>query len=1033
MVLSEISIRRPVFAWMLMFSLIIFGAISFYRMGISQMPDVNFPVVNISLRLDNAAPEVMESTVVDVIEDAVMGIEGLKSVTSSTSNGIANITCEFVLNHNIDTALEEVQNRISQVSNLLPTNLYPAVLTKTNPDDQPIMWVMVTADANVPSYKQMIYARNTLKDQLSSISGVGDIVLAGYVDPNLRVWIDQKKLRQYDLTSSDILAAIEAEQIEQPAGRIEANLKEMNIRVFGEAQTPEEFGNIRINNRGGTANYRPIALSKLARIEEGISDLREISRFNGKASVGLGIVKQHGSNAVEVSKLVYQKVDQIRASLLPGYHVDVQLDTTKYIKDSVSELNFSLLFSALLTSIVCYLFLGSWSSTINVLLAIPTSIVGAFTILYFLGFTLNTFTLIGLSLAIGIVVDDAIMMLENIVRHYEMGKNRRQASLDGSREITFAAVATTIAIIAIFIPVVFMKGVVGRYFYQYGITIAAAVSLSLLEALTLTPMRCSRFLQSAKHGTEASKLMKTVDSLMEELSEFYKKCLAWCLSHRLLIISISLIIFTTSILLVSNLRKELIPEQDQSLFLLTVKAPVGSSITATDKIFKQVEKYLKGKEEIESFYTTIGNYENNNIVNAGVIYVILKDPKKRRLNQREIMDRTRKEVRALIPGNLVTMQDLSLAGFSATRGFPVEFIVEGPDWNKLLRYSEEIKSRLQKTELVEDLSTESQVGMPEVLVIPNRLNTANFGISINSIGQEVSALAGGHLFNANTQYPNEGHRYYIRLRAEESTHTLPSDLETIYLRNNRGTQGELVALKKTSDIKTTTGFQVISRFNRQRSVPIYGNIAKNKSQQDAIDAVEKIGHGLLPPGYKLIVTGSATAFREAFESLVFALLLGVAVAYMVLASQFNSFIHPIPVLMALPFSVSGALFALYLGHQSLSLFSMIGLILLMGIVKKNSILLVDFTNQKRSTGLNPHDALMLACPIRLRPILMTSVATIAGAIPAALNLGAGAETRVPMAISIIGGVTVSTFLTLFVVPCVYSLMTRFEKGEKVMP
>lgn len=1030
MVLSEISIRRPVFAWMLMLALIVFGAISFHRMGISHMPDVNFPVVNISLRLDNAAPEVMESTVVDVIEDAVMGIEGLKNVSSSTSQGIANITCEFVLDHNIDVALQEVQNRISQVSNLLPTNLYPPVITKTNPEDQPIMWVMVTADDHIPLYKQMIYARNTVKDQLSSVGGVGDIVLAGYVDPNLRVWIDRKKLKYYDLTSSDIINAITSEQIEQPAGRIEADQNEMNIRVFGEAQTPEEFGNIRINNRGGAANFKPIPLSSVARIEEGISDLRAISRFNGKTSVGLGIVKQHGANAVQVSKLIYQKVEQMKSILLPGYHINVQLDTTKYIKESVNQLNMALLFSAILTSLVCYGFLGSWSSTINVLFAIPTSIVGSFTVLYFFGFTLNTFTLLGLSLAIGIVVDDAIMMLENIVRHYEMGKDRIIASLDGSREITFAAVATTIAIIAIFIPVIFMKGVVGHYFYQYGITITAAVSLSLLEALTLTPMRCSRFLRSAKHGNEARWTMKKVDHFMDWLSHLYKKILALVLNHRLIVVITSLIFFGVSILFVSTLRKELIPKQDQSLFLLSLRTTVGSSINATDEIFKKAETYLKKQNEVESIYTTIGNFENNNIVNAGTIYVILKDPKKRKLDQREIMDRTRTDLTNLIKGVQITMQDLSLTGFSATRGFPVEFIVEGPDWKKLLKYTESIKTQLKQTGLVEDLNSAYQDGMPEVLVRPDRIKASNLGVSINTIGQEVSSMAGGQLFNANTQYPKEGHRYYIRIRADEFALSKPSDLENILLRNNRGNLGDLISLSKTSTIETTTGPQLISRYNRQRAVPVFGNVVKDKSQQEAIDATLKIGKKVLPEGYRMIITGSATAFHEAFQSLIFALILGIAVSYMVLASQFNSFIHPVAVLMALPFSVSGALLALFLGHQSLSLFSMIGLILLMGIVKKNSILLVDFTNQKRNAGMSPHEALMEACPVRLRPILMTSVATIAGAIPEALNFGAGFETRIPMAISIIGGVSVSTLLTLFVVPCVYSLFTQLERSQK---
>jgi hydrophobe/amphiphile efflux-1 (HAE1) family protein len=1029
MSISEISIRRPVFAWMLMFALIIFGAISFQRMGISQMPDVDFPVVNVALRLDNAAPEVMETDVVDIVEDAVMGIEGLKSVSSSVSQGIANITCEFNLNHNIDIALEEVVNRIDQVNNRLPTLLYPPVVTKTNPEDQPIMWVMVTADSSVPIYQQMIYARNTLKDQLSTIAGVGDIALGGYVDPNLRVWIDMKKLHQYQLTSTDILSSIQSEQIEQPAGRIEAAADEMNIRVLGEAHTVEDFAKIRINSRGGSPNYNPIPISNIVKVEEGISDLRAVSRYNGLTAVGLGIIKQHGSNAVEVGKLVQQKVAALRPSLLPGYHIDVRLDATKFIKESVNELNMTLVYAAILTSIVCFLFLGSWSSTINVLLAIPTSIVGAFIALYFFGFTLNTFTLLGLSLAIGIVVDDAIMMLENIVRHYEMGKNRRQAAIDGSKEITFAAIATTIAIAAIFIPVVFMQGVVGKFFYQYGITVTVAVFLSLLEALTLTPMRCARFMKPAHENP--SKLVQVVDKFMHGLSEKYKSMLLWSLSHRGIVVTASVVLFATSLILLSTLRKELIPAQDQSMFLVTLKTPVGTSIEATDLVFQKAEKLLRQQPEIEDFYTTIGNYESNNVVNIGNIYVILKDLKDRKTSQREVMDKTREILSKQLPEAKAFTQDLSLTGFSASRGFPIEFTLEGPDWKRLMGYSEEIEKRLNATGLIQDLNSDFQDNMPEVQIIPNRDRAALTGVSVSSIGSEVGTLMGGQIFNANTQYPLQNHRYYIRVRSDPDQHAHPSDLDAIYLRNNRGQNGELVPLKETVDVKVTTGPQLITRMNRARAIPMFANVTEGKSQQAALEALEKISSDVLPTkeGYTIAITGSAQAFKEAFTSLIFALLLGIAVAYMVLASQFNSFIHPVTVLMALPFSLSGALVALYLGNQSLSLFSMIGLILLMGIVKKNSILLVDFTNQRRAEGDGPDEALLSACPVRLRPILMTSVATIAGAIPEALNFGAGSETRVPMAIAIIGGVLVSTLLTLFVVPCVYSLFARFERPE----
>jgi hydrophobe/amphiphile efflux-1 (HAE1) family protein len=1029
MTISELSIDRPVFAWMLMFGLIVFGGISFNRMGISQMPDVNFPVVNIGLRLDNAAPELMEVDVVDVIEDAVMGIEGLTRVTSSVSEGIANITCEFKMDHNVDTALEEVQERISESANLLPILLFPPVITKTNPEDQPILWVMVTADENVPLYKEMIYARNTLKDQLSTIAGVGNITLAGYVEPNLRVWVDPLKLKQLDLTSVDVITAITNEQIEQPAGRIEAPLSETNIRVLGEAGTPEKFSRIRINNRAGLPNFNPVPIAAVGTVNEGLADIRAISRFDGKRAVGLGVVKQHGSNAVEVADLVYKKVDTMRAGLLPGFHADVRLDSTTFIRDSVSELNRTLVYSALLTSFVCYFFLGSWSSTFNVLLAIPTSIVGAFIALYFLGFTLNSFTLLGLSLAIGIVVDDAIMMLENIVRHYEMGKDRRDAARDGSREITFAAVATTLAIAAIFIPVIFMQGIVGRFFYQYGITVTVAVFLSLLEALTLTPMRCARFLSSAKMENPGWVLRK-MDALMESLSTHYRAALAWCLNRRLRILGISILAFVISLGFLWTLKKELVPSQDQSLFLLNLKTPIGTSIDATDLVFQQAEQYLNKQKEIEHLYTTVGNYENNNVVNAGTIYVILKDLKHRKANQLKMMARVRDDLKHLLPpGTTVFTQDLSLTGFSATRGFPVEFDLEGPDWDTLAKITPVFLDKFEHTGLVEDLNTDYEVGMPELLVEPDRDRAAASGVSVSEIDAEVAALIGGDLFSANTEYPVGGHRYYIRLRAYPQDTEKPADLSNVYLRNNI-TAAELIPLDKVGDVKTVLGAQLISRVNRFRAVPIYGNMNGNHSQQDALDAARKIAKQVLPPGYSLTVTGSAEAFEVAFQNLIFALTLGIIVAYMVLASQFNSFVHPMTVLIALPFSLSGALLALFLAHQSLSLFSMIGLILLMGIVKKNSILLVDFTNQRRAQGSPPTQALLEACPVRLRPILMTSVAIIAGAIPEALNFGPGSETRIPMAVAIIGGVTVSTVLTLFVVPCAYSLFTYFEIPDK---
>ncbi|MBI3557926.1 MAG: efflux RND transporter permease subunit, partial [Deltaproteobacteria bacterium] len=494
--LSELSIRRPVFAWMLMAALIVFGLISFHRLGISQLPDVDFPVVSVSVSLPGAAPAVMESQVLDPLEDSIMQIDGIRSVTSSAQQSSGSIAVEFELNRNIDESMQEIQNHINQVRNVLPVNLFPPTLRKSNPEDSPIIWVALTADdPNANRMDMMIYARNFLYNQFATVPGVGSLAMGGYVDPSLRVWTDLDKLDHYNLTSEDLLSSIKAEHIEIPAGRIENDKQEFNVRNMGEALSPAEFGKIMINSRKNQGpNYKPTRLSDVATVEEGLADVRKIVRFNKKLAVGLGVLKQHGSNAVEVANGVRAKLAEIQPLIPKGYHVDLRTDNTRFIKQSVDELVFMLLLSALLTSLVCYLFLGSWTSTINVLLAIPTSIIGAFTAFYFCNFTLNTFTLLGLSLAIGIVVDDAIMMLENIVRHRELGEKMRAAAIKGSKEITFAAMAATIAVVAIFMPVIFMKGVIGRYFLLYGTTVTVAVLLSLSEALTLTPMRCSRYL-----------------------------------------------------------------------------------------------------------------------------------------------------------------------------------------------------------------------------------------------------------------------------------------------------------------------------------------------------------------------------------------------------------------------------------------------------------------------------------------------------------------------------------------------------------
>lgn len=1025
MTLSDISIRNPVFAWMLMAALIIFGWIGFDRLGISQMPDVDFPVVSVSLTLEGAAPAIMESDVVDIVEDAVMNIDGIRNVTSTSREGQANVSIEFELGRNIDAAVQEVQTKVGQAQRRLPEDMDPPVVTKTNPEDQPIMWVSVSG--NMPVRELMSYTRDYLKDQFQTIPGVGEVFLGGFLAPNLRVWVDSDKLEKNQVIAKDVFDAIAREHVEKPAGRLEAQATESAVRVMGETENPADFAQMAITQRGGSPIYNRIRVGDVAEIELGLEDVRRISRVGiagspSESAVGLGIKKQRGQNAVAIARAVKDKLVDIQKGLPAGMTIGVNFDSTQFIEESVDELKFTLLLSALLTAVVCWLFLGSWSSTFNILMAIPTSVMGTFMVIYFFGFTLNTFTLLGLILAIGIVVDDAIMVLENIFRHQETGEDRVHSALRGAREITPAAVAATLAIIAIFLPVAFMKGIIGKFFFQFGMTISVAVAISLLEALTLTPMRASQF---AVTGERSSKLGRRLDDYFHTLSILYHRHLERALRHRWAIITGSVVFFLLSCSTVLLLKKEFVPAQDQGTIFVRMQTPPGSSMEYTNDKFKAAEAFLATRPEIKRFYAAIGGFEGGQ-VNTGIIFISLVPRKDRKLSQQEFMPILRENLNTISPDTRAVIQDLSLSGFTAQRGFPIEFSIRGRDWDTLTGASQKIVDAMRKSPYFSDVDSDFKDGLKEVQIIPNRTAANAHAVSVDDIATTINILVGGI---RDGKFTEGGHRNDIRVRLKPTDRETADQLTHLYVRNNRG---ELVQLSDVVTIVEKPALLTITRFNRERAVNIFSNVGKGQSQSEALKEVNRIAGSLLPEGYRVVPSGSAESFKESFSSLFFALILGIIVSYMVLASQFNSFIHPVTILLALPFSVSGAFLGLLVGGYSLNIYSMIGLILLMGIVKKNSILLVDFTNQVRDReNTDVHTALLKACPIRLRPILMTSIATVAAAIPAALTFGPGAETRAPMAVAVMGGVILSTLLTLFVVPCAYSLFARFE-GKRIV-
>jgi len=1052
MTLSDISIRNPVFAWMLMAAFIIFGFICWFQMGISNLPDIDFPVVNVSITLPNASPEVVESDVADPVEQAVLGAQGVQDVQTTCVQGNANISVFLDLSRNVDSAVQDVQTLVFQAEKQLPTNVFPPVIRKQNPNASPILWFAVTADPPLTLKDMMLYTRDHIQDKFTSLNGVSNVFLGGFLNREINLWVDNNKLNARQLTATDIINTIQHQHQETPAGSMETPDTQYDIRVMGEAYTVPDFANLPILTRGGSPNYTLTRLKDVATVEDGVvTPVVRLSRFDGVPSVGLGIVMQDGFNAVDVGNAAKARMEEVRKNLPKGYHIDLNFDTTKFIKDNVLELELTILLAAVLTASVCFLFLGSLSSTINVFLAIPTSIFGTFIVISLFHFNMNTFTLMALSLSIGVVVDDAIMVLENIVRHQEKGDDQVQAALVGAREITFAAMATSIAIVAIFLPIAFMQGIIGKFFYQFGVTLSGAVLISLLEAITLTPMRCAEFVHAAD---EHSWFNQFVNGQFAKITNAYKATLKWSLGHRWTVIFLSGAIFISSFgFLVFHLIKvDFSPATDQSAFIINMKLPVTYSLAKTDQIVRQCEAVLKTRGEVKHIYAAVGGF-GGTTPNQGIIFLTMKEPSARpaaplsekftpvgplsfvskiwermtsqHLTEFEFMDWSRKALTKVSPDLQVFCLDLSQRGMSTGQGYPVELMVTGPDWDTLADSVKKIRAAFHASPKLANVNDNFLDGQPEIRVIPDRVKAAAMGVNMDDLGNVIGATIGGYQFQG-TYFHEGGHDNPIAIRVPVDQRKGPDSIKDIYVRNNRG---EVLPISAVSTLQQVPAYQQIFRDNRQRAVYFTAGVGRGASQQEAVQEAVNICKSILPPGYNVHLTGSAQANSDSIKQLLLVMGLGIIVAYMVLASQFNSFLHPVIILLALPFSVTGAFFSMWLFAQSLGIYSIIGIILLMGLVKKNSIMLVDFTNQRRHQGMNVYEALMDACPVRLRPILMTSSATVAGALPAALALGPGAELRQPMSVAIIGGIIFSTMLTLVVVPCAYSLMSGLERRK----
>ncbi len=1015
MTLSEISIRRPVFAWMIMFALMFFGVICFMQLGVSQLPEATPPQLTIDVEWNGAAPEVMETQIVNPIEQAVVSVQGLQDMNADIRQGTARIHLTFYTSKSIDAALQETNSKLRAVG--LPSDVIPPTIEKENTDENPIMWLAVTSTKR--SFKDILtYVDLHLRDRLRVIPGVGNIFLGGWSDRNLRVWVDNNKLIANQLSILDVRNTLKMENTETSSGYLENGTNDANVRVKGEALTAEQMGNLLISQRGGQRIYHSnIHLRDVARVEDSLSDVRSLAWSDSKVTVGLGIQKQHGENDVKVGLAVQAFVKDIDKEIAvtdPDLNVYVSFDSTHFTGDAIHETEITVLLSIVITSLVCWAFLGSWTSTINVLLSIPVSALGTFIVMRILGFTINFFTLLGMSLAIGIVVDDAIMVLENIVRHFHMGKSARQAALDGAREISFAAIAATTSVIMVFVPVLLVSGFMGVFLFQFGMTISTAVALSLLEAITLTPMRCSQFMTSKE---DEYRFAVWVNRVFTIFAGHYGRALVFCLHHRWKVVGVALLLFAGSMASIPLIKTEFVPTQDIGIFIVDFQTPVGSSLAYTAGKAAELEKILAASPSISHYFVNAGGFEGGE-TNKGMSFVTLKDRKDRTQTQQQVMDAVRDEALKKIPKDFTPTFINPSGNFGGSRrGNSLELSIRGPDYGVLKEKVNAMVKIFKASKLMTDIDTDFRDGITEVHVVPDRDKAAASGVSVQDVADTINTAIGGV---RQGYFTNGIRRYDVRLRLEPDQWETPAAIDKLLVRTS---YGELIPLSSVTKVTEEKSLLNITREMRERAINIYANTTTGVSLDKAMEFARKTAKDVLPDGYRLAEIGASKDVIEAFQDFIFTFVLGLVISYMVLAVQFNSFIHPIPVMIALPFSLTGAFLSLLVTHNSFNLYSFIGIIVLMGITLKNSILLVEFFNKQRyEHGKSRREAILLGGPIRLRPIVMTSAATVAASIIPALGIGPGAEVRVAMAVVIIGGVCVSTLFSLLVVPCLYDLM-----------
>ena len=1014
MKLSEVSIRRPVLASMFSAALVLFGAIGYSRLSVRELPDIDPPVISVTTVLPGANAQVVETAVTDVLEEELSTIQGLRTLSSASAEQTSNITLEFTLDRPVEVAAQDVRDKVSRVRGRLPVDVLEPVIAKQSADAQPFFWLALSSE-NYDLMQLSDIADRLVKARLQSLPGVGSAGIFGERRYSMRVWVQPEALSARGLTVQDVEGSIVSRNVEIPAGRIESTRREFSVRSLGELKTPQEFGEMVVASQGSQL----IKLKDVARVELGPEDDRSIFRYNGSPSVAIGVVRQSKANLLDVARNIREALPAIQQALPLGVKLHSVYDGSVFVTHSIADARLTLLIAAILVVLIIFVFLRNVRATIIPGLAIPASIIATFAIMYFLGFSINNFTLLALTIAIGIVVDDAIIVLENAFRHQEeLHESPEDAAVHGTNEIGFAVIATTIALVAVFTPLAFLTGTAGRLLSEFGIAVAGAVVISGFVALTLTPMLCAKILRMQhQHG----KLFQVFESGFNALSERYAGLLRRAITHRTAVLGGTLVVVVLSVFLFlifppTRLQNELIPNDDRGFFLVVVRGPEGASLGYTDGYVRRVEDIISKTPGVHGYFTIVGGFAGG--VNSAFVGVIMKDWSERTTTVEQTVTALFPQVYFGIPGVQAFPYAPGAIGFSQ----PIQYVVQNQDFTKLTEIMGPFVGRVQQVKGLANVQTDLFVNKPELRVTFDRDRAEDLGVPVRDVASALQTFLGGRRVSTFTRNDK---LYYVMVQLDPKDRATPSDMGGIYL---RGRGGQLVKLDALAHVQEGVGARQINHFNRIPSFTLSASLTPELAQGEALDSIDAVARQMLPPGTTTALAGESREYKESGSAIYFAFVIALIVVFMVLASQFESLLHPWTVLLAVPLAVTGALGTLKLAailHRSgatMNLYSQIGMILLIGLVCKNSILLVEYTNQLREKGLDTVAAVLEAGRIRLRPILMTSVATIMGAVPVAWGVGAGSAARKPLGYAIVGGVFFSTALTLFVVPVAYLVL-----------